>query len=102
MCAQFIPCPLFPRHLYFVEDNAIDRCNLDGSNRQSILEIEDSVEINGLAIDVANNIIYWTQTTWTLTSVLRSYDMDLFDESVVTVMFVSIGWRFVCVLIWGV
>jgi hypothetical protein len=56
-----VPPP--PRRLYYTENAAIRRCNLDGSSPETVVATTHSW-IEGLAADGAGGRIYWVQT-WT-------------------------------------
>ncbi len=54
-----------PRHLYFVVEGEssmvhIERCHLDGSSRERVVSVL-VFDLLGLAIDIVNNVLYWTE-----------------------------------------
>ncbi len=46
-------------HLYYTERNKITRCNLDGTDAQTLISTPGRQ--NGIALDLTNGKIYWTE-----------------------------------------
>jgi len=70
--------------IYFVNqilnNSSVQRCNLDGTDLETLYE--DGIMIYGLAVDFANEIIYWTDWGGDFPKFLWKSDLDGADASV--------------------